>query len=142
MIKNILATILIIQGVLMGATLSKIDINGTKVPMIFEKNKNLPIVSMQLIFQNSGTLSDKKDGLVKLSARLLNKGTKRDGATTFATKLENRAISLGIHAGQETYVFDLDSLKSEFNYGVDLLKELILDPNYREDILKKIKNRQ
>lgn len=60
MIKNILATILIIQGVLMGATLSKIDINGTKVPMIFEKNKNLPIVSMQLIFQNSGTLSDKK----------------------------------------------------------------------------------
>ncbi len=139
MIKNILATIVIIQGVLMGATLTKIDINGTEVPMIFEENRNLPIVSMQLIFQNSGTLSDSKNGLVKLTAKLLNEGTKKEGASGFATKLENRAISLGIHAGQETYVFDLDSLKSEFNYGVDLLKELILDPNYTEDTLEKIK---
>ena len=128
-----------IQGILMSANLSYIDINSTKIPFIFEEDKNLPIVSMQLIFKNSGSLTDKKDGLVKLTSKLLNEGTKKDGSTGFATKLENRAISLGIHAGQETFVIELGSLKSEFHYGVTLLKELLVDPNYSEETLKKIK---
>jgi predicted Zn-dependent peptidase len=128
-----------IQGILMSANLSHIDINTTKVPFIFEEDKNLPIVSMQLIFKNSGSLSDRKDGLVKLTAKLLNEGTKKDGALNFATKLENRAISLSVHAGKETLVVELGSLKSEFSYGIELFKALLSDPNYTEDTLKKIK---
>jgi predicted Zn-dependent peptidase len=128
-----------IQGILMSANLSHIDINNTKVPFIFEEDKNLPIVSMQLIFKNSGSLNGQKDGLVKLTAKLLNEGTKKDGSTGFATKLENRAISLGVHAGKETFVVDLGSLKSEFKYGITLLKELLINPNYSEETLKKIK---
>ncbi|RUM69451.1 MAG: insulinase family protein [Sulfurovum sp.] len=123
----------------MSANLSHIDVNNTKVPFIFEEDKNLPIISMQLIFKNSGSLTDKKDGLVKLTAKLLNEGTLKDGSTGFATKLESRAISLGVHAGKETFVMEVGSLKSEFSYGIELLKELLQDPNYSEDILKKIK---
>ncbi|SFV71504.1 Zinc protease-like protein [hydrothermal vent metagenome] len=123
----------------MSANLSYIDINNTKVPFIFEEDKNLPIISMQLIFKNSGSLADTKDGLVKLTSKLLSEGTLKDGSTGFATKLENRAISLGVHSGKETFVMELGSLKSEFSYGVDLLKELIVDPNYSEETLKKIK---
>jgi len=57
----------------------------------------------------------------------------------FATKLENRAINLSAHSGAETFVIELNSLKSEFAYGVELLKELLLDPNYTEKTLQKIK---
>jgi len=128
-----------IQGILMSANLSHIDINNTKVPFIFEEDKNLPIVSMQLIFKNSGSLTDREGGLVKLTAKLLNEGTKKEGSTGFATKLENRAISLGVHAGKETLVIEMGSLVSEFNYGVALFKELLEDPNYTEETLKKIK---
>ena len=137
--KKIIILIIAIQGILMSANLSHIDVNNTKVPFIFEEDKNLPIISMQLIFKNSGSLTDKKDGLVKLTAKLLNEGTLKDGSTGFATKLESRAISLGIHAGKETFVMEVGSLKSEFSYGIELLKELLQDPNYSEDILKKIK---
>ena len=137
--KKIVILIIMIQGILMSANLSHIDINNTKVPFIFEEDKNLPIVSMQLIFKNSGSLSGKKDGLVKLTAKLLNEGTKKDGSTGFATKLENRAISLGVHVGKETFVMELGSLKSEFKYGIECFKELLEDPNYSEDTLKKIK---
>ena len=137
--KKIVILIIMIQGILMSANLSHIDINSTKVPFIFEEDTNLPIVSMQLVFKNSGSLTDTKGGLVKLTAKLLNEGTKRDGSSNFATKLENRAISLGVHAGKETFVLELGSLKSEFNYGVELFKELLDDPNYTEDTLKKIK---
>ncbi len=123
----------------MSATLSQLDINNTKVPLIFEEDKNLPIVSMQLIFKNSGSLTDSKDGLVKLTSKLLNEGTKKEGSVGFATKLESRAISLSAHAGAETFVIELDSLKSEFDYGLKLLGSLLADPNYDEDTLKKIK---
>lgn len=139
LMKKIFITILILQGILMSATLSPIKIGKTEVPFIFEENKNLPIVSMQLVFQNSGSLSDRKEGLVKLTEKLLNEGTLKEGSTGFATKLENRAITLGAHTGDETFVIELGSLKSEFAYGIDLLKELLQDPNYSEETLQKIK---
>jgi len=123
----------------MSATLSHIDINGTKVPMIFEKSKNLPIVSMQLVFQNSGSLTDTKGGLVNMSAKLLNEGTQKDGSVGFATKLEDRAISLSTHTGAETFVIELGSLKEQFNYGIKLLRELLENPNYTKETLSKIK---
>ncbi|CAA6826099.1 MAG: Zinc protease-like protein [uncultured Sulfurovum sp.] len=138
-IKKLTIITLVIQGTLMGANLSQLKINNTEVPFIFEEDKNLPIVSMQLIFKNSGTLTDRKDGLVKLSAALLNEGTKKDGSIGFATKLENRAITLGTHAGKETFVIEVGALKEEFSYAIDRLKELLQDPNYTEKTLDKIK---
>jgi len=137
--KKFIILITLLQGILMSATLSHIDINGTKVPMIFEEDKNLPIVSMQLVFQNSGYLTDRKKGLVKLTAKLLNEGTKKDGSVGFATKLEDRAISLSSHSGAETFVIELNSLKEQFDYGIELLNKLISDPNYTPKTLEKIK---
>ena len=137
--KKILFLILTIQGILMSANLSNIEINGTKVPFIFEEDKNLPIVSMQLIFQNAGSLADSKDGLVKMTASLLNEGTKKDGSTGFATKLDNHAISLSTHAGKETFVIEIGSLKEQFKEAIERLKELLQDPNYSKETLEKIK---
>ncbi|CAA6811683.1 MAG: Zinc protease-like protein [uncultured Sulfurovum sp.] len=138
-IKKLTIITLLSQGILMSANLSQLKVNNTEVPFIFEEDKNLPIVSMQLIFKNSGSLSDTKDGLVQLSAALLNEGTKKDGSIGFATKLENRAISLGTHAGKETFVIEVGSLKEEFPYAIERLKELLQDPNYTEKTLEKIK---
>jgi len=123
----------------MAANLSQLKINNTEVPFIFEEDKNLPIVSMQLIFKESGSLSDTQDGLVQLAASLLNEGTKTDGSIGFATKLENRAISLSTSAGKETFVIEVGSLKEEFAYAIERLKELLTDPNYTEEALGKIK---
>ena len=123
----------------MSASLESIKVKNSEVPLIFEEDKNLPIISMQLVFKNSGSMSDSKNGLVKLTAKLLNEGTKKDGSVGFARKLENRAINLSVHSGAETFVIELSSLKSEFNYGVELLKELLIDPNYTEETLKKVK---
>ena len=137
--KKILILIAILQGVLMSANLEAIKIDKTTIPFIFEEDRHLPIISMQLVFKNSGFLTDSKDGLVKLTAKLLNEGTKIDGSVGFATKLENRAINLSAQTGAETFVIELSSLKSEFNNGVELLKELLKEPNYTDETLKKIK---
>jgi len=139
--KKILLLILTIQGILMSANLSNIEVNGTKVPFIFEEDKNLPIASMQLIFKNAGSLADTKDGLVKMTASLLNEGTKKDGSTGFATKLDNHAISISAHAGKETFVIEVGSLKEQFPEAIERLKELLRDPNYSKETLDKIKTK-
>jgi len=138
--KKILILIIFIQGVVMGAILEKIEINEIEVPFIYEKETNLPIVSVQIVFQKSGSIEDKDlAGLAKFSAKMLNQGTKRLGNVEFAKKLEERAIHFGVNTGIETMVFTLSSLKREFEKGIELVKELLDDPNLTQEAFEKVK---
>lgn len=127
----------------MAASIKHIEINNTKIPVVFEKNTNLPILNLQLVFKNSGYIQDnKKSGTASLSAKLLNEGTKTLGSTAFAQKLENQAISLHTSTGFETFVIELSSIKDVHENALKLLKELLKDPNYDEKALEKIKTIQ
>jgi predicted Zn-dependent peptidase len=138
--KKILFILVVLQGVLLSSVVDSIEIKGVKVPVIFEKDSSLPIVSMQLVFKNSGSLfSGKKEGLSKFVASMLNEGTKSDGAVGFAKKLEDSAINLSASTGNETFVFEMGSLKEQFPKGVKLLTKLLNKPNFIEDALKKVK---
>ena len=127
----------------MGATIKHIDVKGIQVPIIFEEQKSLPILNLQLVFQNSGYIQDKdKSGLVSLSSKLLNEGTKELGATAFAQELEENAISLTTSNGFETFVIELSNLKEQSKKGVELLTSLLKSPNFSQDTLDKLKTIQ
>lgn len=121
-------------------TVESVNTDGVDVPMIFEQDDRLPIVSMQLVFQKSGSIEDADNpGLAKMSAAMLNEGTSKRGSTGFAEALDARAIQLSVHAGSETLVFELSTLKEEFETAIELLDELIETPNITEAALKKVK---
>mgnify|MGYP000479899476 FL=1 len=127
----------------MGAIIKHIDIKGVQVPVIFEEQKSLPILNLQLVFQNSGYIQDKnKSGLVSLSSKLLNEGTKELGVTKFAEKLEENAISLNTSNGFETFVIELSSLKEQSSKGIELLTALLKSPNFTQSTLDKLKTIQ
>lgn len=127
----------------MSATIKHIEIKGVKIPVIFEEQKALPILNLQLVFQNSGYIQDKnKSGLANLSSKLLNEGTKELGATKFAEKLEENAISLAASNGFETFVIELSNLKEQSKKGIELLTTLLKSPNYSQDTLDKLKTIQ
>ena len=127
----------------MSATIKHIEIKGVQIPVIFEEQKALPILNLQLVFQNSGYIQDKnKSGLVNLSSKLLNEGTKELGATKFAEKLEENAISLAASNGFETFVIELSNLKEQSKKGIELLTALLKSPNYSQDTLNKLKTIQ
>ena len=127
----------------MAVTIKHIDIKGVQVPIIFEEQKNLPILNLQLVFKSSGYIQDKdKSGLVSLSSKLLNEGTKELGATKFAQELEENAISLATSNGFETFVIELSNLKDQSNKALKLLTDLIKSPNFTEDTLSKLKTLQ
>ncbi|WP_223898480.1 pitrilysin family protein [Sulfurovum sp. TSL1] len=126
----------------MAAFVQEIEVKGSKVPVIFEQEKYLPIVSIQLIFKNAGHLSNTKDGLADMSARLMNEGTSKEGSVGFATKLDAHAVEIGAHVGRESFVIEVSSLKSEFPYAVERLEELLKDPNYTKEALSQIKHQK
>ena len=127
----------------MGATIKHIEIKGVQIPVIFEEQKALPILNLQLVFQNSGYIQDKnKSGLANLSSKLLNEGTKELGATAFAQELEENAISLTTSNGFETFVIELSNLKEQSKKGIELLTSLLKSPNFTQDTLEKLKTLQ
>ena len=133
-------TILILGQILMAAKIEYIKIDELKIPVIFEEDKRLPLVNMQFIFTNSGSITDtKKAGVAKLSAKMMNQGTKKDGSSAFAEALESKAISISSATGTETFVMEVGSLVEEFNTALKHFKSLLKNPNLTQETLDKVK---
>jgi len=138
---RIILAIILFGQVIMGTQLDFLDVKGVKAPMIYEHDKRLPIVSMQLVFRNSGSITDDNHaGLARLSAKMMNEGTKSLGSIGFAKALDAKAIHLSANAGTETFVMEVGSLKETFSEAVGLLKNLLQEPNLKEESLQKVKS--
>jgi len=140
--KKIIIFLMVLQGVLMAEMVKEIKIKDASVPVVFEEGKYIPIVSIQLVFKNAGHLSNTKDGLADMSAKLLNEGTSKEGSVGFATKLDAHAVDVSVHVGRESFILEVSALKSEFAYAVERLKELLKDPNYTKEAMEHVKHQK
>ena len=134
-------TLFLLGQVLMAATVNYIEVKGVKIPLIYEEEKRLPIVSMQLVFKDAGTITDTNvtAGLAKLSSKMMNEGTLSLGSVGFATKMDEKAIQLSSSVGTETFVMEYSSLKDQFDTGTKLFASLLKEPNITENTLSKVK---
>lgn len=55
-----IVTLLILGQILMAATIEYIETNSSKVPVVYESDTRLPLVTMQFTFTNSGSVTDLK----------------------------------------------------------------------------------
>jgi predicted Zn-dependent peptidase len=141
MMRKITFIFLILGQILMAAKVDFIEIEGLKVPLIYEKDTRLPLVNMQFVFQNSGSIADgDKAGLAKLSASMMGEGTKELGSSKFAEALEAKAIHISATTGTETFVIEVGSIKEEFDDALRYFDMLLQDPNLSSDALKKVKS--
>ena len=130
---------MLLGEILMAATIKHFETDGVQVPVILEQDKRLPLVTMQLVFTNSGTIADTKAGLAKLGAKMMGEGTKKLGSSAFAEALEAKAIHISASVGKETFVIEMSCLKEELENALGFLEMLLADPNLSEDVLKKVK---
>jgi len=138
--KKIILTLLILGNIIMAATVENIKVNGLDIPVIFEQDKRLPLVTMQFVFKNSGSIADTtKAGLAKFSAKVMNEGTKELGSSAFAEVLESKAIHIATSTGRETLVMEAGCLKEEFDNALKYFDSLLKDPNITEDVVSKVK---
>ena len=86
--KKIVLILLALGSTIMASMIDKVEVNGVTVPVIFEQDRRLPIVTVQLIFKNSGSVADTtKAGLAKFSAKVMNEGSRELGSNAFAEAL-------------------------------------------------------
>lgn len=126
----------------MASSINEVKVKDSTVPIVYEGGDYVPIVSIQFVFTGAGHLSNTKDGIADMSAKLLNEGTKKDGSVGFATKLDARAVDIHSSVGRESFVIEVSSLKSEFSYAIERLKELLKDPNYTQEAYEQIKRQK
>ena len=137
---KIFVTLLLLGQIIMAATIDSIEINGVSVPLIYEEDNRLPIVTTQIVFKNSGSITDvKKAGVAPFSAKVLNEGTQKLGSNDFSEALESKAIHISSTAGSETFVMEVSSLKDEYENSLKYLDMLLKDPNYSKESMSKIK---
>ncbi|MFA6138452.1 MAG: pitrilysin family protein [Sulfurimonas sp.] len=133
-------TLLILGQIIMAATIEYIETNSSKVPVVYESDTRLPLVTMQFTFTNSGSVTDiKKAGLARLSAKVMSEGTKTLGSAAFAEALEAKAIHISASSGGETFVIEMSCLKEEFDEALQYFDALLRDPNLSDEALGKVK---
>lgn len=122
--------------------MKKIDLKykNLSIPLLYEFDNSMPVVNFKLIFKASGSVVNGKfPGLANLVAKMLNEGTSKLGVSEFANLLELKAVNLSIFSGFETFGFEINTLKENFDYGLNLLISLLKDPNFTQKTLDKIK---
>lgn len=122
--------------------MKKIDLKykNLNIPFLYEFDNSMPVVNFKLIFKASGSVANGKfSGLANLVAKMLNEGTSKLGVSEFANLLELKAVNLTVFSGFETFGFEINTLKENFDYGLNLLISLLKDPNFTQKTLDKIK---
>ena len=122
--------------------MKKIDLKykNLSIPLLYEFDSSMPVVNFKLIFKASGSVANGKfPGLANLVAKMLNEGTSKLGVSEFANLLELKAVNLTVFSGFETFGFEINTLKENFDYGLNLLISLLKDPNFTQKTLDKIK---
>lgn len=122
--------------------MKKIDLKykNLSIPLLYEFDNSMPVVNFKLIFKASGSVANGKfPGLANLVAKMLNEGTSKLGVSEFANLLELKAVNLSVFSGFETFGFEINTLKENFDYGLNLLISLLKDPNFTQKTLDKIK---
>lgn len=122
--------------------MKKIDLKykNLNIPLLYEFDSSMPVVNFKLIFKASGSVANGKfPGLANLVAKMLNEGTSKLGVSEFANLLELKAVNLSVFSGFETFGFEINTLKENFDYGLNLLINLLKDPNFTQKTLDKIK---
>lgn len=124
----------------MALEMKKLHIKGVEIPVIYERNTQLPLFYIQLVFKGAGGVSNGKSlGLSDITSSLLNEGTKELGVTKFSKKLEEKALALSVGSGLETLSFTLSGMSAMQKDGIASLKELLQSPNFTQKTLDKVK---
>src|SRR5437868_93610 len=115
--------------------------NGINV-LVIENNK-IPAVSVRLVFRNAGSSFDKgKYGLASVTADLLTKGTKNRSASQIAEEIDFIGGSLSSGSDWDGSYISLSCLSKHLDKGIDILADVVLNPVFDEDEIKRVKEQR
>ena len=115
--------------------------NGLR--LLVREDPRLPLVSMTAVFR-SGLLAEtpQTNGITRLSARVLLKGTNTRTAEQIADQIEAIGGSISSDAGNNSMSVSVHVMKPDIKTGADLLADVLLNANFPEKAIEREKQVQ
>jgi zinc protease len=108
----------------------------------FVRHSELPIVSMNMIFNTGGTAdSQNRAGLASMTASLLDDGTKTRSAVEIANQLQSIGANLGTGSGWDSANVTIQTLTRNFDKALDIYSDVILNPVFPAEEIETLRNR-
>jgi zinc protease len=122
--------------------IQKIELsNGMR--LLVREDPRLPLVSMVAVFRG-GLLAEtvETNGITRLMAKVLLKGTKTRTAEEIADTIEAVGGSMGSEAGNNSFSVSLDVTQPDFKLGAELLCDVLLNATMPEKAITREKEVQ
>ena len=115
--------------------------NGLR--LLVREDPRLPIVAMGAVFRG-GLLAETPDtnGITRLMAKALLKGTKTRTAEQIANDIEAVGGSISSDAGNNSFSVSVDVTKPDVKLGLDLLSDVLLNATFPEKAIAREKEIQ
>jgi len=115
--------------------------NGLR--LLVREDARLPLVAMGAVFR-SGLLAEtpQTNGITRLMAKVLLKGTKTRTAEQIANQIEAVGGSISSEAGNNSFAVSLDVTKPDVKLGVELLSDVLLNATMPEEAIAREKEIQ
>ncbi len=99
--------------------------------LLVKESHRLPFVEFRAVFKG-GVLAETaaNNGITQLLARLMIKGTKTRSAEQIASEIESVGGSLDSYGGNNSFGVNAEVLNSDFQTGLDLVADVILNPTF------------
>ncbi len=112
--------------------------NGVRV--LIRQDPSVPTVSIKALFKGGLLCESKKDnGISNLFSEILIQGTTKRSGEIIVEDLEKAGGQIGSFSGNNSFGFSIDVLAERWQWAVDLLGEIILEPAFPEQIFQKEK---
>src|SRR6266496_1807675 len=115
--------------------------NGLR--LLVREDRRLPLVAMGAVFRG-GLLAEapQTNGITRLMAKVLLKGTKTRTAEQIANQIEAVGGSISSEAGNNSFAVSLDITKPDVKLGVELLSDVLLNATMPEEAIAREKEVQ
>src|SRR5690242_5392448 len=115
--------------------------NGLKLLVV--ESHRVPSISLRISVP-SGDLRDPEGipGISDATASLIRSGTKTRNSKELAETLAELGVTLSFGSGQDSGNIFLSSLTENFDAGLEILQDVLLNPTFPQDELDKWKTRQ
>jgi zinc protease len=115
--------------------------NGLR--LLVREDHRLPLAGMGAVFRG-GLLAEtpQDNGITRLMAKVLLKGTKTRTAEQIANELESVGGSISSEAGNNSFSVSVDVMKPDVKLGVSLLSDVLLNATFPEKAIAREKEVQ
>lgn len=113
--------------------------NGLEVRAV--RHQSVPVASIVLLVPGGSSVDPcDRQGLVSMTAGLLDEGSRGQSALEISDRLARIGGEVDIEAGMDAVVVGLTTLDRFFEKGLGLLHEMVVEPNLADDDFNRIRS--